>query len=267
MIYNRNREQIEFMGREGAHILQDTENIRLVRVLNLFDLFVLKDDISLAPHLTRDGFWESWVTSWFTKWIRPGMTVLDIGANSGYYTLLAEKLVGRHGHVIAYEPNPVYAELLRQTRNANRGNFKIREVALSDEVGTAHLYVPDNYHGSASIMSNFGHFKIKRKYKVKKTTLDKEAQNLVFAHHDIVKIDAESAEETIWNGGHSVWDCVHHTTIVMEYTPNAYSDAFLDELFKWGDVFAIQSDGEEERVSREWIRDQPDLVMLVVRKK
>lgn len=267
MIYNRNREQLEAMGREGVQILQDTESVRLVRVLNLFDLFVLKDDVSLSPHLTNDGFWESWITSWFTKWVRPGMTVLDIGANCGYYTMLAEKLVGPHGSVVAYEPNPVFAELLRHTRNNNRADFKIREVALSDSMGTAELYVPDNYHGSASIMSTFENFNRKTHYDVKKTTLNEEARNMIFTTHDIVKIDAEGAEQTIWNGGSDVWKCAHHTTIVMEYTPHAYSEGFLDELFRWGDVSMIESDGEEHRVSRGWIQDQPDLVMLVVRKK
>lgn len=114
MIYNLSRGAIEERGRRGRHIVSETDSTYTVRVLDMFDLVVLNDDQSLTPCLVNDGFWEAWISSWLTRWIRPGMTFIDVGANCGYYTMLAEKLVGQHGHVVAYEPNPVYVETLRR---------------------------------------------------------------------------------------------------------------------------------------------------------
>lgn len=265
--YNMSRALVEHEGHKGVQIIQETDNTRLIRVLNSFDLFVLKDDISLTPSLTEHGFWEAWITAWLTKWLRPGMTFIDVGANCGYYSFLADRLVGRHGNVVAYEANPVYTELLRHSRNVNDATFKIREIALSDHVGNATLTVPDDYHGSASIVSDFSNFKNLRKYEVPMTTLDSELLNLTFFRHDIIKIDAEGAEENIWNGGNRVWDSTDHTTIMMEYTPGAYSEGFLDELYKWGSITSIGYDGAEQPVSKGWINSLSDWQMLVVRKR
>lgn len=42
-------------------------------------------DISLTPHILMDGYWEKWITNVFIDHIKPGMTVLDVGSNVGYY--------------------------------------------------------------------------------------------------------------------------------------------------------------------------------------
>src|SRR5215472_9429286 len=42
----------------------------------------------------------------FKSMVRPGMTVYDVGANAGFFTLLFSKLTGRRGKVIAFEPCP-----------------------------------------------------------------------------------------------------------------------------------------------------------------
>lgn len=267
MIYNISRPRLELVGNSNAAVLDETFATKRVRVLGEFDLHIMKDDISLGPHLEREGFWEAWVTSWLTHWLRPGMTFLDIGANVGYYTMLAEKIVGRYGTVVAYECNPDYAELLRATRAINNASFKIREVAVSDHVGKALLTVPENYHGSGSIASQFKDFEITRVYEVSTTTLDLEARNLVFYRHDFIKIDAEGAEEKILDGAGAILGAMDHTTIMLEYTPGAYSDTFLTELYRWGDVKVITGDAEEKAVSGEWIKSQEDWVMLVVRKR
>lgn len=266
-MYNYSRDHIEQIARLGARTISETTSTRRVRVLDSFDMFVLKDDISLTPHLTNDGFWEAWITSWLTRWLRPGMTFIDIGANSGYYSLLAKTLVGKYGTVVAYEPNPTYAELIRSSRSINDLDIKVREVAVADQVGLATLTVPENYHGSASITSDFEEFELTRVFEVNTTTLDAEVQQLNFFRHDIVKIDAEGAEELIWNGGKSLWSSEDHATLLLEYTPGAYSDGFLKELFDWGHVYAVTYEGGEQRVSVDWIKALTDWRMLVIRKR
>ena len=265
--YNMTRSEVELNGRSGRNTFEETESPRLVHVMDEFDLFVLKDDTSLTPCLTHDGFWEAWITSWITRWLRPGMTFLDIGANVGYYTMIADRLVGKYGSVVAYEANPVYAELLRNTRNRNNANFKLRNYAVADHLGEETLIVPDTLHGSASIVQKFEDFSNKTEYVVPATTLDHEVMNLIFFRHDIVKIDAEGAEEMIWAGGSRLWDSLDHTTVMLEWTPNAYSDQFMNKLYDWGYVSTVGYDGGEYSVTKEWINSQSDWVMLIIRKR
>lgn len=269
MIYNLSRGRVEESGRRGKRIVSETDSTYTARVLDMFDLSLLKNDQSLTPCLINDGFWEAWITSWLTRWVRPGMTFIDVGANCGYYTMLAEKLVGRHGCVVAYEPNPVYAELLRNTREINNASFYLREVALSDSVGQVTLSVPGDLHGSASIRTDFTDSQWgARNYDVRTTTLDNELQRLVFWNADVIKIDAEGAEEMVWKGGQNLLRAdMSHSTIMLEWTPDSYSDTFLDELFEWGYVFSITFDGGEEPATREFIHSLTDWHMLVIRRK
>lgn len=270
MIYNLSRGAIEERGRRARQIVSETDSTYTVRVLDMFDLVVLKEDRSLTPCLVNDGFWEAWISSWLTRWIRPGMTFIDVGANCGYYTMLAEKLVGQHGAVVAYEPNPVYAELLRKTREINAADFSIREVALSDRVSKARLSVPGQLHGSASITRSFRDTEWGESagYEVRTTTLDNELQRIVFWNADVVKIDAEGAEELVWNGGQNIFHAdMSHSTLMLEYTPGAYSSKFLDDLFEWGYVFNIEFDGGETPATHEFINSLTDWTMLAIRRK
>lgn len=256
-------------------ILSQTDNTYTVSCFGgHFKLVVHKDDKSLTPCLIGEvgnvpGLWESWITSWFTRWVRPGMTFIDVGANCGYYTMLGELLVGRHGHVVAYEPNPVYVAMLRKTREINKADFSIREIALSDRVGHATLSVPGDLHGSASIRQDFTDSQWGGKnVEVRTTTLDNELQRLVFWNADVVKIDAEAAEELVWNGGRNLFNADgSHSTIMLEWTPGSYSIDFLEELFAWGYVFGITFDGGEAPVTREYINSLTDWAMLVIRRK
>ena len=59
------------------------------------------------------GTYEREQTALFRELIRPGHTVLDVGAHVGYYTVLASALAGPRGAVWAFEPNPANAGCLR----------------------------------------------------------------------------------------------------------------------------------------------------------
>src|SRR5690242_20206095 len=66
---------------------------------------------------------------WFEKelpfllrWLRPGMTVIDIGANVGVYSLPLARRVAPHGHVFAYEPGSQPRAMLERSRGHNRAD-------------------------------------------------------------------------------------------------------------------------------------------------
>jgi FkbM family methyltransferase len=75
------------------------------------ELFCDSADAAVTPGL-RSGEYELHLTAVFERYCGPGMTVVDVGANLGYYSLLASKLVGPSGHVIALEPNSENCRLL-----------------------------------------------------------------------------------------------------------------------------------------------------------
>ena len=84
------------------------------------------------------GAYEPEQTAHFVRWVRPGSTVIDIGAHVGYYTLLASILTGDAGSVWAFEPEPTNAAFLRSHMKLNNiHNVHVEEVAVSDASGSA----------------------------------------------------------------------------------------------------------------------------------
>lgn len=84
------------------------------------------------------GTYEPEQTSLFRRQVREGDVVFDIGANAGYYTLLAAQQVGRRGKVVACEPDPGIAAFLRRHVEANRlANVTVVQSAVGAESGVA----------------------------------------------------------------------------------------------------------------------------------
>lgn len=72
---------------------------------------------------------------------RPGDTVLDVGANIGWFSVIASRLVGPRGTVFAIEPDPLNADLLRDNLLRNScANVIVEQVAAGGGAGTARLY-------------------------------------------------------------------------------------------------------------------------------
>lgn len=76
-------------------------------------------DISLTPHIARHGKWEAKITERVLADLAPGMHFVDIGANCGYYALLAARAVGETGAVTAIDANPRMAEMMRMSAAIN----------------------------------------------------------------------------------------------------------------------------------------------------
>ncbi len=78
------------------------------------------------------------------RMLRPGMTVLDIGANIGYYALMELALIGPGGLLIAVEPSPSNVALLRRNLALNNWNsIEIHQVAMSDRQGERAFFLSE----------------------------------------------------------------------------------------------------------------------------
>ncbi len=83
--------------------------------------------------------------------VRPGDTVLDVGANIGMVSLLASRLVGPSGRVISFEPNlAVFERLERHVASNGVSNVTLHRMGLSDEDGELQLFMPGEHDVSAS---------------------------------------------------------------------------------------------------------------------
>ena len=95
--------------------------------------------IDVTGDVLREMYWagvmcEPRTTAWMLAHVQPNATVVDVGANVGYYTLLAARLVGPEGRVVAFEPNPVVrAQLERHVcDNGVQDRVSIEPTALAD---------------------------------------------------------------------------------------------------------------------------------------
>jgi len=90
-------------------------------LLNLpeFKLYVRLDDWVIGARIALRRTYEPHVSRQARALLRPGMRVIDLGANIGYYTLLAAARVGPAGGVAAFEPDPTNAALLARSVAAN----------------------------------------------------------------------------------------------------------------------------------------------------
>lgn len=142
------------------------------------------------------GRYEPELTALFLRSVRESMRVVDVGANIGYYTILASRLVGPTGHVVAFEPDRDAATTLRSNIEHNRcTNIDIVELAAAAEEGHAHLCVPQPEHGY--LVHGGGK---ESDHDVTTTTLDRYFSNLDWPAVDIVKMDIEGGEESALAG-------------------------------------------------------------------
>jgi SAM-dependent methyltransferase len=96
----------------------------------------LSRDEWIQRRLIEEGVHEWAETAILPTFVRRGQTVLDVGANIGYYTLLLSRLVGPQGRVFAFEPNPVALAKLREHVELNRArNVEVAAVALGERRG------------------------------------------------------------------------------------------------------------------------------------
>jgi FkbM family methyltransferase len=96
--------------------------------------------------------WEPEMTEEFRRRVKPGMTLADIGANVGYYTILASRLVGPTGKVLAFEPDEDNLAYLRKNLAENGcGNVQVYPFAVGAKDGEADLHQCPTNPGAHSI--------------------------------------------------------------------------------------------------------------------
>lgn len=160
----------------------------------------------LHPYFMNHGQCEPDLQSYLKSTLQSGDTFIDVGANFGFHTLLASKLVGKKGKVIAFEPSPSNLEILQYHSRVNfANNVSIISKAVGDVANTLvpFVLVDGGKHASNSltIADDVPYISADQKQitEVPLTTIDKTCseQNLV---PDVIKIDVEGAELLVLKG-------------------------------------------------------------------
>ena len=150
------------------------------------------------------GSYEADKQQLLTTFPLEGMTVLDIGANVGFFSLLLSRLVGQKGHVISFEPFPRNIDFIHQHIALNAvNNIDVRPVAIADKEGKAFFSSPE-FH-EQGFLAESGDLE------VMVTTLDvmeSQVSNVGF-----IKIDVEGAEVEVLKGGHKFFQ--RHRPVIL----------------------------------------------------
>lgn len=153
------------------------------------------------PGMLMHGIVDPGQTELFRRLIKPAMVVVDIGANIGYYTCLAARLLGGTGHVYAFEPFPRNFELLRRNIEVNQyanvtainkgvaGRYDRLKLYLDRDSGLCHSLVAHPGHSSGQFIE------------IDVVGLDDFFERETpHRRADVIKIDAECAEGLIIGG-------------------------------------------------------------------
>lgn len=245
----------------------------LCRVLGRYKMIVDTSDVGLSSHLLLDGYWEMWLTELLAELVRPGMKIVDVGANLGYFTLLMADLIGETGHVYAFEPNTDLARRMTQSLAINgfAGIATVHEQALADVETDVLLVVPTDEPKNGHLLPADHPISADQAIEsrlIRTRRLDSYAELL---DADLIKIDADTSELAIWRGMAGILASRRALTIVLEFARMRYADpgAFIDQILTDGFTLAeITLEAGVRPTTREAILAAPeteDVMLLLVR--
>ena len=140
------------------------------------------------------GHYEIEKQDWVHRLVKPGMNVLDVGANAGFYTLAFSRLVGSAGHVWAFEPFAQNASnILRHLELNETKNVTLIQSAVASESGLSGFHIGSN--NAMGAISESG-----ADYLVPTVTLDALVESGNFPIPDVIKMDVEGAESRVLDG-------------------------------------------------------------------
>jgi FkbM family methyltransferase len=185
------------------------------------------DDLGLA----RGRAYEPLLRQMMERHIPRGGTVVDGGAHIGYHTVLAARLVGSAGRVIAFEPAPsTYALLVENIAQNGYENVILLQAALADVSGRGALHLSPTWSGDHRIAATPSRAEVE----IELVSLD---QYLPEGDHlDFIKLDIQGAEPLALKGATNVLGRSPQLVAAIEYDPSALPlsnepGGFLDDLF------------------------------------
>jgi FkbM family methyltransferase len=223
------------------------DQVELVR-LPKFSIFASHEDLAVGHHVLG-GTYEPGIAAIFNRYVKPGMCVVDIGANIGYFTMLMASLVEPSGLVVAVEPNPENIKLLEASRRVNGfDHVLVIQGAAGRQTGLLALHVSHSNGMTGELPGNFDAVFASRPV----PCFGLDALLPKDRHFNLIKIDTEGAEFNVLIGLSGTIDR-DHPVIVSEFSPGAlpgishcsgpeYLRFLIDKGYRIG---VIEHDGSE----------------------
>ena len=217
------------------------------------------------------GVKEDATTEYVKSLIRPGMTFVDVGANIGYFTLLAASLGAR---VVAYEPTLAVFERLRENVALNSfDNITVVNAAVAEKRGTLTLYASTDDPEANNLFGDDDH-----PVEVATICLDDDLAERGVEKVDLLKVDVEGAEPLVLAGAIRLLRSAAAPAIVMELNPvalrfansepadllnslqsNGYRCTELERAMYKGEIVVNILAVPEEREKRDTVSAQPSV--------
>lgn len=168
----------------------------------------------------------------YKSFLKPGFTVLDVGANVGLFSLLGSNQVGETGKIYAFEPSAdTYAALNNNLRINNSKNVQTFPIALSDSNSKIKLDYPNKIKSNDSTKDLYAYINKDITGAIDAVKLDDFVMDQKIKKVDFIKIDIEGAELLCFKGGSETLK--QKPTILFEcYEPfcNRFGYSVIDVL-------------------------------------
>lgn len=169
-----------------------------------------------------------------------GDTFVDVGANHGTFSILASERLGKDGLLVAVEPQPHLADLVRKSLAANAScAFQVHQVAVGDRNGNIDLLIPRGSSGSALVSAHQVPMQTSRRINVPLRRFDELVNWKEFPGHVFVKVDVEGSEYAFLRGARQMI-ATQKPTLMIEFHPerlrsgNVLGDKVRDLLMELG---------------------------------
>ena len=170
-------------------------------------------------NLAVNGVYEPRDTAFIGRVVRPGDTVVDVGANIGYYTCYLARLVGPRGHVLAFEPAPDLIGILRENVTFNGyANVQLENKAVTEKTGPLTLYMEAGRPEDNRIFKDGKDPAVRSEHKVVGICLDDVP--FLRAHPPaFIKMDIQGAEIFAIRGMRRLLRDSPEVCVLLEYWP------------------------------------------------
>lgn len=181
-----------------------------------FKIYVNPLDSIVSQQIKESGVWADTEAYLLQQQLKKGDVVADLGANIGYMTLLASKLVGKKGKVYAFEPDKENFALLKKSVSLNHAtNVVLNNVAVGDVVGKIKLFINEENKGDHRVFDSGDG---RKSVEVATTSLD--AYFAPMRHKvDFIKMDIQGFEEKAYVGMRKILEKNRNIKIVFEFWP------------------------------------------------
>lgn len=244
-----------------ARVSYSDDSLARVITKRGYRLCIKTQDKGVGRILLEQGSYEDGITHLLRKLWKPGMRVIEIGANIGYFTVQAADLVGASGKVWVFEANPEACDLLRLNLRMNGFSERCEIIpkAAHREIGEALFHVYEDMMGSSSLGDVDADFLGLGNVQPRSIVVPLIPIDDVIPEHEsisVIKIDAEGSEPFVIEGMKKLLERNPEVILVMEFMPinlrsmQCDAQAFLHTLKSMRFSFRhINELGELEEIS------------------